>query len=162
MSPVLPVFLVLLVAVWIMTQVGSRRQSCVVTSLPVDEAAEVALIAAGRLMKEVPGPATLNLKPRLKLYAPTISVDLAPRKGGDGSQADIWTSQAKQNFGIVAQAPFCWRIRHKVRRRLEKADAQRSLQNGPQGPAVAGHAVAPPTSGAASNDPSIPAAPNGY
>lgn len=94
------IVLVLIVAATIAVRVFAVQQADVHTPLSPDE---VRLIIEGyfrpALWSRVNGPGQLNLKPKLKAHAPTMSIKVDPN--GTGSDVSAWTSAYTTRYGIV-------------------------------------------------------------
>ena len=139
--------LVGLFLVWaVAVQVGARRQEVAVVSLSGPEAqAVVQSVLGGKRFQWVEGPGQVNAKPRRKWRAPTISVDVEPRTDAYGSRIEIWLGAFRVQAGLIQQPNYAWRMKRKVRGRLEAADAQALEQAaaGASAPSAPGPAPAP-------------------
>src|ERR1700753_1540760 len=93
-------FLVIIafVAWTIYVQIGARQQVEVATKLTEQDAGELVTDYFGVLWTLVDGPRHVNYRPKLRAYAPVISVSFTP----DGTRAcavSIWTSSWKTRYG---------------------------------------------------------------
>jgi len=97
------VFIIVVVAILaaiISIRVIATQQADMRTPLSPDEAR---MIIDGyfrpAIWNRVSGPGQLNMKPKLRAHAPTLSVDVVP--DGTGTRVSAWTSAYTTQYGIA-------------------------------------------------------------
>jgi hypothetical protein len=110
----------LLVGWAIFVQVGARQQVDVATSLTEQDAGEVVRNYFGALWSQVDGPGHVNYRPRLRAYAPVISISFSPN-GTRECGVSIWMSSWKTRYGVMAHAQLVWRKKLVLSSRLRDA-----------------------------------------
>ncbi len=116
---VLAVLVIVVIIGWVgFTQVAGRQQ--------VDVHSPDDLATTRRRVNELFGIAWSpaegrgddNFRPRLRAYAPTISV--AYSSSGSGTDVSIWCSDFSTRYGIMAHAQLMWRKSHSVARAIAR------------------------------------------
>lgn len=127
--------------VWIIyVQFSCRQEVEIVTSKDQVQVLHVIDQLFGpKLYNRVAGRGQLNLKPRLKMNAPIISINLVPNPG-HGTTVHVWMSQWKTRYGMANHAGWVWR---KVRS-LKKALAEPVSGTATPGPAPTTGSIHPP------------------
>lgn len=112
------------------TQVVARQQ--VNVSCPGDEASTRTQLQAmfGPTWKQVQGPGVFNAKPRMRLNAPTLSVNI--RANGQGCDASIWTSDYTTKYGLMWHSQLMWRKKRRVAAHLTAGTIESALDEPPQ------------------------------
>lgn len=101
-------------------QVQARKDLHVVTSLGKIAIQETIDRTFGSTWHRTNGPGMVNVRPKLRSGAPTISVD-AETSGGGGTAVHIWMSHWSTRMGMVNHAQLVWRKERQLAQRLEQA-----------------------------------------
>jgi hypothetical protein len=113
--------LIILIVAWaVFVQIGARQQVDVATKMTEQDAGEVVRNYFGALWSQVDGPGHVNYRPRLRAYAPVISISFSP----DGTRecgVSIWTSSWKTRYGLMVHAQLVWRKKMALCGRLRSA-----------------------------------------
>lgn len=118
---VVAVLVLLLVIAWVsFTQVGGRQQLDVLSPHDVARTRQLVGSLFGIAWSPVPGRGDDNFKPRLRAYAPTLSISYRPT--GGGTEVQIWCSEFQTKVLLMAHAQLMWR----KKRSVASAIAQRS------------------------------------
>lgn len=115
------VLFVIVMGAWlawaIYTQIKCRQQIVINTKKDQAEVLYVIDQVFGtKMSKRVPGRGHVNIRSRVKMKAPTMSIDITPVPG-HGSRVEVWMSEWTTRYGMASHAQYIWR---KVRS-LEKA-----------------------------------------
>lgn len=113
------VVVLLLLAALIAVQVAASTQEDVVT--PLDQAEVSRLFRKSFLgpihVIEAHGD-TIAVRPKLKKYAPTLSMSASPT--ADGTEVSVWISESTTWFGVRVHALWALRKKKMFLRRLPK------------------------------------------
>lgn len=124
------ILLVLAAIGWaIFVQYSSRKQIDILTKVSEQEAAEQVMAYFGALWTQVPGNGHLNYRPKLRMNAPTISVNFSPN-GTSECEVSIWTSQFSTRYGLMEHAMLMWRKKRGLTARLTRAEAAANWSRG--------------------------------
>jgi hypothetical protein len=128
---VVAVLIILLGIAWlIFTQAGGRQQVDVLSPHDVAQTRQLVSALFGIAWSPVRGRGDDNFKPRLRAYAPTLSISYRPTAGG--TEVQLWCSEFQTKALLMAHAQLMWR----KKRSVANAIAQRS-QSISTGPAAA-------------------------
>ncbi len=115
---VLVVILLVVGLVWaLFLQVAARQQVDVACPLDVASARQLVERLFGATWKRVSGPGLVNLKPRMRLHAPTLSINLR-QSSGKGCEASIWTSDYTTKYGLMWHSQLMWRKKRRATSQL--------------------------------------------
>jgi hypothetical protein len=117
MGVVVVLVLVLFVGWMIFVQSHARKQSSFHTSQGRTAVQQAIDEVFGQTWTRVKGPGHINVKPKLRAHAPTISIDVSPG-GQGGSDVDIWRSAWGSRYGVSAHAQLVWRKERQLANRL--------------------------------------------
>lgn len=124
------VLLVLAVIAWIgFVQYMSRKQVDIVARVSEEEAADRVMAYFGVLWTQVQGRGHLNYRAKLRMNAPTISVDFRPN-GTNECAVSIWTSQFTTRYGLMEHAMLMWRKKRGLAARLTRAETAANWSRG--------------------------------
>jgi hypothetical protein len=77
----------------------------------------------GNGWSRINGPGHINVKPKFRAGAPTISINVVPATSG-GSDVTMWLSAWKTRYGAVGHAQMVWRKERALRTSLSDAVSQ--------------------------------------
>lgn len=114
---VLAVLIILVLLGWlIFTQVGGRQQVSVLSPHDVADTRKLVGNLFGIAWSRVPGRGDENYKPRLRMYAPTLSVSY--EQAASGTEVQLWCSSYITRMGLMGHAQLMWRKKRSVARSL--------------------------------------------
>jgi hypothetical protein len=117
MTVLIIILIVLAVVAVGLVQVQARSQHDVTTLADVQEAAAIVEAYFGLIWTPVNGPGEYNFRPKLRAYAPTISIRTEPEESG-GTTVSIWTSSFTTHYGLMGHAALMLRKKRGLAKRL--------------------------------------------
>lgn len=122
---VLVVMIILVLLGWLVfTQLGGRQQLSVLSPHDVASTRKLVSNLFGVAWSRVPGRGDDNFKPRLRMYAPTLSVSYQPAE--DGTDVQLWCSAYTTKMGLMGHAQLMWRKKRSVAHALAQPSPQLS------------------------------------
>ena len=107
------------VAWLIYTQFSARSHHEIVTSKSQAQVEQAVDAVFGTKQKNrVPGKGRINIRPRWKRNAPTVSIDLKSTADSTGVTVAVWMSEWETRYGIAGHAAWVWRKKGALRRAL--------------------------------------------
>jgi hypothetical protein len=94
------IVIVAVVVAIVLLQIAARQQTQFTCERPRQEVVNIIHGYFGVMWTSVSGPGTFNYRPKLKMYAPTISITAASRTAG-GCDVSIWTSDYRARYGLM-------------------------------------------------------------